>query len=575
MKKLGKITVFVTLALSLLLFSCSNPSSSEGGDNSSNNGNTNSTPDNPNGGNGSQTISYTVTFDSMGGTTVESQQVAQGEKASKPAQDPTKEGSETVTYSFGNWYSSDDNGTTLSDTAFDFDNTPINADITLYAKWLENAIPASYVVKHYKQSLTGNEYEEVVNDRQTVSSYVGELTAAFAKTYEGFTAQAITQQTITADNSVVIEIQYTRNSYTVTYEDGNSDITISVPNAATYRYGETVNISFSGIGTNDGYSFVGWNDGTNTYKSNGTTTFIMGAHNVTLIAKWLYLFTEEPRNLGNGYYLFGDFPQSEKNDSVVVDESQSITRGDNTYYLGDDGNYYSYTATFVRYNESIMKYYKVEPIKWKVLTNNYEGKLLLLADKVLTTCTYYDYITGFHTDAERGTSSNPIYRSNYKASRIRAYLNGLSYQRKSSKNGSEQTNSEFLNKGFLYTAFTETARNKIIETNVVNNARSTYSNRNTYDNNNGRNPYACDDTIDKIFLLSYQEITNSNIIGANGLDKELTPYSKTAYSNIKSWWLRSPVPHSPLSADPSVYTMDSLESVDYLGGVVPALCLND
>ena len=66
---------------------------------------------------------YTVTFDSAGGSAVTAQTIEAGQKATKPA-DPTK-----ANYAFAGWYS--DSGLTQ---AFDF-NTPISTDITLYAKW--------------------------------------------------------------------------------------------------------------------------------------------------------------------------------------------------------------------------------------------------------------------------------------------------------------------------------------------------------------------------------------------------------------------------------------------------------
>ena len=84
------------------------------------------------------TTYYTVSFNSNGGTEVKSQKVESGKKATKPA-NPTKQAIATETYAFENWYTSTDNGTTLSDTAFDF-NTPITKDITLYAKWAVNAV---------------------------------------------------------------------------------------------------------------------------------------------------------------------------------------------------------------------------------------------------------------------------------------------------------------------------------------------------------------------------------------------------------------------------------------------------
>ena len=71
-----------------------------------------------------ETQTYTVTFDSNGGTEVPPQTVLEGEKAIKPA-DPT-----TLSDEFDGWYI-DKN----FDKEFDF-NTPITGDITLYAKWV-------------------------------------------------------------------------------------------------------------------------------------------------------------------------------------------------------------------------------------------------------------------------------------------------------------------------------------------------------------------------------------------------------------------------------------------------------
>ena len=67
---------------------------------------------------------YTVTFSVDGGSSVESQKVKSGEKATKPAKDPTKD-----YYDFDGWYS--DSAKTKT---FDF-NTAITAATTIYAKW--------------------------------------------------------------------------------------------------------------------------------------------------------------------------------------------------------------------------------------------------------------------------------------------------------------------------------------------------------------------------------------------------------------------------------------------------------
>ncbi len=78
---------------------------------------------------------YTVKFNSMGGSPVESQTVVKGQKATRPA-DPTKVTTNQETYYFLNWYTSTNKGQTLSSTAFSF-NTPITSNITLYAKWTD------------------------------------------------------------------------------------------------------------------------------------------------------------------------------------------------------------------------------------------------------------------------------------------------------------------------------------------------------------------------------------------------------------------------------------------------------
>lgn len=73
---------------------------------------------------GDSTTTFTVAFNSNGGTPVESQSVQTGMTATQP-EDPTKSGA-----TFDGWYQPTD----LS-TEFDFD-TAITSDITLYAKWV-------------------------------------------------------------------------------------------------------------------------------------------------------------------------------------------------------------------------------------------------------------------------------------------------------------------------------------------------------------------------------------------------------------------------------------------------------
>lgn len=72
----------------------------------------------------SGTSTFLVSFNSMGGSIVQSQSVADGEKATEPTA-PTKTG-----YTFGGWYSDLD----LTD-AWDFSTDVVESDMMLYAKW--------------------------------------------------------------------------------------------------------------------------------------------------------------------------------------------------------------------------------------------------------------------------------------------------------------------------------------------------------------------------------------------------------------------------------------------------------
>jgi uncharacterized protein (TIGR02145 family) len=67
---------------------------------------------------------FAVTFNSDGGTTVATQTIKDGERATRPTPDPTKD-----LFNFVHWEQ-------VAGTAFDF-NTAIKADITLKAIWIE------------------------------------------------------------------------------------------------------------------------------------------------------------------------------------------------------------------------------------------------------------------------------------------------------------------------------------------------------------------------------------------------------------------------------------------------------
>ena len=93
---------------------------------------------------------YTVTFNTDGGSAVASQTVEQGQKATRPSTAPTKSG-----YTFDDWYTD-----TTYTTKFNFSNA-ITSDTTVYAKW--TLIPITHTVTFFDMS-GGTITTQTVND---------------------------------------------------------------------------------------------------------------------------------------------------------------------------------------------------------------------------------------------------------------------------------------------------------------------------------------------------------------------------------------------------------------------------
>lgn len=85
-----------------------------------------------------ETKTYTVSFDTDGGSDVQSQVVEEGAKITKPS-DPTKEN-----YTFIDWYSD-----ASKNNVWQFDTDVVISDMTLYAKWEAKVVveDTSYKVK--------------------------------------------------------------------------------------------------------------------------------------------------------------------------------------------------------------------------------------------------------------------------------------------------------------------------------------------------------------------------------------------------------------------------------------------
>ncbi len=100
---------------------------------------------------------YTISFNANGGTLTDNatQTVKHGEKLAEPSM-PTREG-----YAFLGWYTSNDEGLTLGEIAYDFDLATIG-DVYLYAKWHEHTYSEDWTrdaTHHWKTATCGHTEE--------------------------------------------------------------------------------------------------------------------------------------------------------------------------------------------------------------------------------------------------------------------------------------------------------------------------------------------------------------------------------------------------------------------------------
>ena len=324
-------------------------------------------------------------------------------------------------------------------------------------------------------------------------------------------------------------------------------------------------VNADGTFTWHAYEFLGW------YKDSGfeqrVSELSLSLGSVTLYAKWAastegsvnYVRVNENNELDEdgGYILFGQYPQTIKASNVNIISNTPDADG---YYLGSDGERYAkvvadpYNSGYTFSNNSSVTsgntyYFKVEPIRWRILSES-DGNAFILCDSIIANHYYH------HTHLSPTIDGQTVYANNYANSDIRAWLND-----------------EFYN-----TAFGDLQQALIQTTEVDNSAQSTDS---------SSNRYACENTFDKVFLLSYDEITDSKYFASHSErivelnDYALANGAWTNYEGDFFYWLRSP------SSGNSVQVCDVIQdkvqpsgfgsvndSVSKTGGcVVPALNL--
>lgn len=397
----------------------------------------------------SQTPSYLVTFDTdIQDIIIQPQQVFIGETAQIP-DSLTKTG-----YSFDGWY--------LGETEFDF-STPIYGNKSLKAKWTPI---------HYPITINSSQNGSVSsNDNSLFYKEIGTLIVSSEPAY------TIDTISIVDSSNNIIELRKDSNDETkYIFEMPAAEIFVSATfKVFEYVFHESVTVLSAGT------------DG-----SVGPT---------------------------GTYVYFGDYPQTIKPDNVTINYNETITMGNYTYYKGSDNYWYcsryancnkdnpqNIFSTNSEISNGTYYFFRIEPIKWRILNPDSSGPKLLFAEKILedTSGKRYNYDI-YKLATVNGTQ---IYKNNYKYSNIRAYLNGTQNQLVTDNATYSFNSTDWTNKGFLQTAFTENAQNKILVTNVDNSISST--NMPAYNPSwNSDSTYICPSTQDKIFPLSVYEITNS------------------------------------------------------------------
>lgn len=205
---------------------------------------------------------------------------------------------------------------------------------------------------------------------------------------------------------------------------------------------------------------------------------------------------------------------------------------------------YSYNG----YDINTVYWFRWEPIEWMVLSSS-DDDGFLITEKIIDSQQYYHQSSSNTRNRAPydSTTEASVYDSNYKYSDIRGWLN-----------------TDFYN-----SAFSTNIQSSIKTSEVDNSASSAgYSS----------NSYACENTYDKVFLLSYKEATNSTYGFSFSSDRieYADDYAKCqgvyVYSgnNASYWWLRSPAGSSNakvVEIDGDVYATN--DTCHY--GIRPAL----
>ncbi len=485
--------------------------------------------------------SYEITYVLNGGDNSSSNPVSYNGSKEVLLYKPTKEHA-----IFKGWYTDSE-----YQNKIDSISEGTTGELTLYAKWEA----AQYSIEY---NLNGG-----TNDSSNPTSYTYFDDDVILKeptrtgyTFEGWYSDSGYSEKV---NEISSGSDGTKNLYAnwsadITYElDGGTN---DADNPSTYETKDG-NITLKDA-SKTGYIFMGW------YKDEDYSERVcsLNAENdvTTLYAKFMTqedsLAKSVKLSKNKKYATYGLYPQTHVSDSTLLSSLNTLTTAEtNGWYLYENQYYaklsakpYSSNYTFddgTTIVSGTTYWFKCEPIKWKVLEGEY-GEYKLLSDVILDAHCYYN------STNDRTIDGKTVYANNYEYSDIRTWLNG-----------------DFYDSAFSLDS-------SYIQDTVVDNSAATTE--------SSTNPYACENTTDKVYLPSYQDYNNADYGFSTSSDRQCktTEYARadgaysitsSGYENNGYYWTRSPIGYYSYIAWPVRY--DGYLRSDFVGhgyyGVRPSL----
>ena len=289
----------------------------------------------------------------------------------EPTTNPTKPG-----YTFGGWY--------LDERCMDpADFSKITGTCIVYANWIpEDGV--KYTVLHMQENANDDGYS--TKDITTDSGEAGFHTNAKPMSYQGFTAQPITQQTINGDGSTIVKVYYKRNVYQVKFyyhhsgffgiggsweEDTNLRITA--------KYGANISKQWPGGAWHVGPNSSTWQANIDTMPLDGKNFYKQSDNDSATASYYLEVLPGETGTLVGGKYYKLDHQDHAPSGSTVTSEDRYPITGFtcNTGYSAKDGKNYnkaefyydrnSYNLIFISGGQNV----KTENVKFEANLSGY------------------------------------------------------------------------------------------------------------------------------------------------------------------------------------------------------------